>query len=170
MTLPLTAAATVLLLTLAAPYVDVPRPLTPLQALWVVALAAALVPALRGARRRVAIWRVLWLVPLTTMPVLGLAYWYWATGNARWQTTAVTALAFSQVAHALGTGPLSSVRLVSAAAIAVAAHLALVYVPWLQGLLATVPLVAVDLRNCAFVSLTVFAAAAAETWVRRRAW
>ena len=167
MTLPLTAAASVMWLTLAAPFFGLPRPLTPLQALWIIVLTAAFVPLVPGARARGVIWRVLWLPLLMAALALGMEYWYWATGNARWRTVVFTTLACSQIVHAVTTRP-AGVRLVAAGAVAGVLQAAVVFVPWLPPVMGTAPLFAVDLRNCAIALIVVAVPIVCEGWLRGR--
>jgi Ca2+-transporting ATPase len=107
---------------------------------------------------------------------------YWAIdyGNAHWQTMVFTVLTLAQMAHVLAVrserlplwriGLLSNLPLLGAVLLTVGLQLAIIYVPWLQGVFKTQALSAGELGICfgaaAVVGLTV---EMEKAWRRRRA-
>lgn len=120
---------------------------------------------------------VLWVGMLMAALTVGIGYWYWQAGDARWQTVVFTTLALSQMAHVLAIrssteslvrrGLLSNPLLAGAVALTVALQMALIYAPALQQVFSTVPLSTIDLLRCAGVAGAVFLAVEAEKWVLR---
>jgi Ca2+-transporting ATPase len=109
---------------------------------------------------------------------LGLGYWYWQAGDARWQTVVFTTLALSQMAHVLAikasteslvrTGLLSNPLLTGAVVLTIALQLALIYVPAARAVFSTLPLSAADLGLCTGAGAVIVLAVECEKWVIRR--
>jgi Ca2+-transporting ATPase len=182
---------------LLAPVIGMPLPLLPLQILWInlvtdglPALALGLEPAERSTMERPphrpneSIFarglglRVLGLGLLTGAASLGVGFGYWATGQAGWQTMVFTTLTLAQMALALTlrsdrdslfrVGLLKNKPLLGAVALTVALQLALIYLPFLQGIFHTTPLAAGDLLLSLGLSALVLAVVEGEKWLRRR--
>ena len=186
-----------LLIMLVAPIAGMPLPLVPLQILWInlvtdgpTALTLGVEPPEPGVMHRPprppreSIFaqglgrHVLWVGALMAAMTLGLGYWYWASGDAAWQTVVFTTLAFSQMAHVLAIrsstaslfeiGLLSNPYLAGAVVLTIGLQLMLVYVGPLQSVFSTVPLAAVDLAACVAVAAVIFIAVEGEKWLIRR--
>jgi Ca2+-transporting ATPase len=184
-------------LMLVAPLLGMPLPLLPLQILWInlvtdgpPALTLGVEPAEQGVMHRPphppneSVFarglgqHVLWVGILMGALTLGLGYWYWQAGDARWQTMVFTTLAFAQMAHVMAIrsetqstfqiGLLSNGWLAAAVATTLVLQLGVVYVPALNGIFDTVPLSAAGLALCALVASVVFMAVEFEKWTRRR--
>jgi Ca2+-transporting ATPase len=182
---------------LLAPIVGMPLPLLPLQILWMnlvtdglPALALSVEPAERQVMRRPPRapseslfarglgWKIVWVGLLMSLLVLGLGFWLWSSGDPRWRTIIFTTLTFAQMANVLAirserdllfqVGPLSNKPLLGAVALTVALQLAVVYVPFLQGIFSTQPLTWSELALTAALSAVVFLAVEAEKLALRR--
>ena len=192
----LTTNSSELWLMLVAPLAGMPLPLLPLQILWInlvtdgpTALMLGLEPAERGVMQRPprppgeSIFadglgrHIIWVGMLMAALTVGIGYWYWRAGDARWQTVVFTTLALSQMAHVLAIrssteslvqrGLRSNPWLAGAVALTVALQMALIYVPALQQVFSTMPLSTIDLLRCAGVASTIFLAVETEKWLLR---
>jgi Ca2+-transporting ATPase len=182
---------------LLAPLLGMPLPLLPLQILWVnlvtdglPAVALGVEPAERQTMRRspysphASIFgrglgvHALWVGLLLALLALGGGYLSWRSGSQTWQTMVFTTLTLGQMAHVLAIrsehdslfriGLLSNRPLLGAVGLTVLLQLALLYVPFLQGVFETVPLSAADLAVSLALSGVVFWVVEVEKWVRRR--
>ena len=187
-----------LFLMLVGPLFGMPLPLLPLQILWVnlvtdglPGLALAVEPGERGIMERGpykptesvfsrGIGRdILWVGALMGIVSLALGYVYWlADPEGPWRTIVFTTLTLSQMGNALATrssldpiwriGLLSNRLMVLAVALTFALQMALLYVPFLQGIFSTVALTLWDLGVSLVVSLIVMAAVEAVKIVREK--
>ena len=182
---------------LLAPFLGMPLPLLPLQLLWInlvsdgpPALALGVEPAERDAMRRPPrapeeslfgrgiAYHIIWVGLLMGLVSLGAGYWYWSGLHPAWQTLVFTNLALSQMANVLAVrserDPLwriglgSNKPLLGAVALTVVLQLAVVYVPFLQGVFHTTPLSLVDLLVCLALASIVFWAVELAKWLKRR--
>jgi Ca2+-transporting ATPase len=182
---------------LLAPFLGMPLPLLPLQILWInlvtdgpPALALSVEPAERDTMRRSPYHpsenifgrgmgrHIIWVGLLMALISLGLGYWYWRTDHASWQTMVFTTLALSQLGHVLAVrsgrdslfriGLLSNTPLSGAVALTVVLQLAVVYVPFLQGVFTTIALSAGDLALSLVLSTLVFWGVELEKLLMRR--
>jgi Ca2+-transporting ATPase len=185
-------------LMLAAPLCGMPLPLLPLQILWInlvtdglPALALGVEPAEHDIMRRPpyppgeSIFarglgrHVIWVGLLMGAISLGIGYWYWRTGDPKWQTMVFTTLTFSQMAHVMAIrsehhslfrlGLLSNKALLGAVLLTVLLQLAIVYLPALQSFFKTIALPVSDIALTVGLSLVVFIAVEIEKrMVQRR--
>ena len=182
---------------LLAPVIGMPLPLLPLQILWMnlvtdgpLALALAVEPAERDTMRhppydpdesildKVMVRHVLWVGALMSLVSLTVGYWGWNTNRATWQTILFTTLTLSQVGHVLAIrsrrdslfriGLLSNKPLLLAMLVTVILHLAVIYLPVLQGFFKTVSLSFPELALALALSTVVFWSVELEKWFRRR--
>lgn len=182
---------------LLAPFLGMPLPLLPLQILWInlvsdgpPALALGVEPAERDTMRRspyhpnkhILSWgmgrHVIWVGLLMGLVSLGVGYWYWYTAHLNWHTMIFTTLTFSQMGHVLGIrsgqdslfriGLLSNTPLLGAVALTVVLQLAVVYVPFLQGVFTTIALSVGDLALSLALSTVAFWAVELEKLLMRR--
>lgn len=115
------------------------------------------------------------LIGLVTVVLQG-----WAISNdfGHWQTMAFTVLAFSQLGHVVAIrsntrsifelGLLSNKPMIVALIVTVGLQLAVIYVPFLNGLFKTSPLSFAELAITVAASTVVFFAVEVEKWIRRR--
>jgi Ca2+-transporting ATPase len=193
----LTGNAGELWVILLAPFLGMPLPLIPLQILWVnlladglLALALSVEPPereimQRSPRRptesifsRGVGWGIVWVGLLLGVILLAIAYSYWSTGQATWQTMVFTTLALSRVGLAetmrserdslFRIGLLSNRPLLGAVALTVALQLIVIYSPVLQPIFQTTPLPARDLAISLGLSTVVFWAIELQKWFVRR--
>ncbi len=170
---------------LAAPFLGMPLPLTPLQILWVnlvtdgvPGLALTIEPAEpdtmsrpphppkenifgRGMARD-----ILWIGLLMGFISLGAGYWFWRIGSDAWQTMAFTTLTISQMGNALATrsdrytlsqiGPMTNKAMLGAVLLTFLLQLAVIYIPFLQQAFNTVPLTLAELGISFALSTVVF--------------
>ncbi len=168
-----------------APFVGLPIPLLPIHILWVnlvtdglPGLALAMEPGERGLMRRPprppqesvfahGLWQhIVWVGLLMGGVCIGVQAWAWKSGTAHWQTMVFTVLALSQLGHALAIrserdslftqGIASNLSLAGAVVLTLALQLAVIYVPWLNGIFHTQPLSAGELGLCLALSCIVF--------------
>jgi len=95
-----------------------------------------------------------------------MGYWAWATGHSTWQTMVFTTLTLSQMGNALAVrserdslfriGLFSNKPLLGAVLLTFVLQLAVVYVPFLQGVFKTVALPPGDLVISLLLSTVVF--------------
>jgi P-type Ca2+ transporter type 2C len=182
---------------LLGPVLGLPLPLLPLQILWLnlvtdglPALALSVEPPERDvmtrAPRRASetllgegmLRHIGWVGLLIGGVALGLGAWGWQHGNPAWQSMVFTSLALLQLGHVLairverasvlGRLFFTNRPLLGSALLLVALQLAVVYVPVLQDVFATVPLSATELLSCLAASSVVFWAVEAEKQLRVR--
>jgi Ca2+-transporting ATPase len=182
---------------LLAPLIGMPLPLLPLQILWVnlvtdglPALALSAEPAERDNMQRPphppnehifarGLGRhILWVGMLMGLVVLGVGYSYWRAGQPQWQTMMFLTITLAQMAHVLAIrsehdslfrmGLWSNRPLLGAVTLTFALQLALVYVPFLQEVFATVALSGRDLTIGLAASSIVFWGVEIEKWTMRR--
>jgi P-type Ca2+ transporter type 2C len=183
---------------LLGPLLGLPVPLLPLQILWInlvtdglPALALSVERPERDAMARPPCrsWENLlgdgmllhigWVGLLIGGLSLGLGLWDWRTGNQAWQSMIFTTLALLQIAHVLairvertsvlGRAFFANRALVGSVVLLAALELAVLYVPWLQAVFATVPLSGTELLGCVILSSVVFWAVEADKLLRRHA-
>lgn len=181
----LTGNAGELWVILLAPFFGLPLPLIPLQILWInlladglLALALSVEPAERKVMRRPprppdesifdrGVGRgILWIGLLLGLVLLAIAYSYWSTGQASWQTMVFTTLALSRMGMAesmrsdrdslFRIGLLSNRPLLGAVVLTFGLQMAVVYVPFLQTVFQTTALSTVDLAISVALSAIVF--------------
>ena len=181
---------------LLAPLAGMPLPLLPLQILWInlvtdglPGLALSVEPAERDTMRRPpydpqeSIFgqglgrHVAWVGLLMGLVSLAMGYWTWRSGWEHWQTMLFTTLTLSQMGHALAVrsraslfkvGLLSNRALLGAVLFTFALQMAVVYVPFLQGLFKTQALSAGELLLSLVLSTVVFWGVEVEKWLMRR--
>ncbi len=182
-----------------APLFLLPIPLLPIHILWVnlvtdglPGLALAAEPAEPGLMQRPprppteslfadGMWQhILGFGLLIAGLCLGVQYWAIADGNAHWQTMVFTVLTLAQMAHVLAVrserlplwriGLRSNLPLLGAVLLTVFLQLAIIYVPWLQGVFKTQALSLVELGVCFAAAGVVGVAVELEkAWRRSRA-
>jgi len=168
-----------------APFLGLPIPLLPIHILWVnlvtdglPGLALAMEPEERGLMRRPprppqesvfahGMWQhIVWVGLLMGGVCIAVQAWAWRSGAAHWQTMVFTVLVLSQLGHALAIrserdslftqGIASNLSLAGAVALTLALQLAVIYVPWLNGIFHTQPLSVAELGTCFALSCIVF--------------
>jgi len=123
---------------------------------------------------------ILWVGILMGAVALGVGYWAFLAGLdlATWRTMVFTTLTMAQMGNALAIrathdslwqiGLFSNRLMVFAVVATFLLQLALIYVPFLQGIFRTVALTPSQLAISLLTSLTVLVAVEAVKWVRRR--
>ncbi|MCB0060672.1 MAG: cation-translocating P-type ATPase [Caldilineaceae bacterium] len=123
---------------------------------------------------------ILWVGALMGVVSLGVGWWAFLNGldTATWRTMVFTTLTIAQMGNALAIrathdslweiGLFSNRLMVFAVITTFLLQLALIYVPFLQGIFSTVALTGTQLAISLLVSLTVLVAVEAVKWVRRR--
>mgnify|MGYP001176426392 CR=1 FL=1 len=169
-----------------APFLGLPIPLLPIHILWVnlvtdglPGLALAVEPGERGLMRRPprppgesvfarGMWQhIVWVGLLLGGVCIAVQAWAHASGNAHWQTMVFTVLALSQLGHAMAIrserdslftqGLGSNPALLATVVLTLGLQLAVIYVPWLNGIFHTQPLTFGELVLCLALSCVVFA-------------
>ena len=193
----LTGNAGELWVILLAPFLGMPLPLIPLQILWVnlladglLALALSVEPSERKIMRRPprhpnesvfghGVGRgIIWIGLLLGLILLAVAYRYWSTGQASWQTMVFTTLALSRVGMAeamrsdrdslFRIGLLSNKPLLGAVVLTFSLQMAVIYIPGLQAVFQTTSLSAIDLLISFALSIFIFGAIELEKSLIRR--
>ena len=182
---------------LIGPFLGMPLPLLPLQILWVnlvtdglPGLALTVEPADKNTMKRPpyktsesifgrGLGRdVLWVGLLMGIVSLALGYWEWSVGLEYWQTMVFTTLTLAQMGNVLATrsekdslfeiGLLSNKPLLGAVALTFLLQMAVVYVPFLQGVFKTVALPMEALIESLILSSLVFWTIELVKWRARR--
>jgi P-type Ca2+ transporter type 2C len=181
---------------LVAPLVGMPLPLLPLQILWInlvtdglPGLAMTVEPAEKDIMKRPpynpresvfsrGMGRdIIWIGLVLAAVSLGMGYWAWSVNDPAWQTMIFTTVTLSQMGNALAlrsdrdslfkVGLFSNKFLLGSVVLTVALQLAVIYVPFLQGIFSTVGLSARDLAISLGLSAVVFAAVEIFKWFLR---
>ena len=179
-----------------APFLGLPIPLLPIQILWInlvtdglPGLALAAEPAEPDVMRRPprppgeSVFahglgaHALFVGLLMAAIALGTEAWAWHTDTAQWQTLVFTTLCFMQLGHVLAIrsertsllrqGLFSNAPLAAAVAFTVVLQLAVVYVPALNPVFATVPLSGAQLGGAVGAGIAILAVVEVEKWWRR---
>jgi Ca2+-transporting ATPase len=182
---------------LLAPFLGMPLPLLPLQILWInlvtdglPGLALTVEPAERNIMRRPPYQpnenifgrgmgrHVLWVGLLMGLVCLGIGLWAWRAGDPAWQTMLFTTLTLSQMGHALAIrsqrdslftiGLGSNRALLGSVLLTFWLQMAVVYLPFLQGIFKTKTLSLSQLAICLVLSTVVFWGVELEKWLLRR--
>ena len=159
---------------LIAPFLGMPLPLVPLQILWInlvtdglPSLALSVEPAERDVMRRPPRnpresifgqgmgWYIIWVGLLMAVASLGMGFWAWHRGDPGWQTMVFTVVTMSQLFQCLAVrssrdstftiGFHSNPALLGTFLLTLALQLAVIYLPFMQGVFRTVPLSPRDL-------------------------
>ncbi|MGB7817650.1 MAG: cation-translocating P-type ATPase [Ornithinibacter sp.] len=167
-----------------APFLGFPLPLLPLQILWInlvtdglPGLALAREPADPNVMKRPprppdesifahgVTWHIGWVGLLISGVSLGGLAWAWNSGADNWQTVVFTILVLAQLGHAMavrseslpsfGRRFATNRGLLGAVLLTIGLQLAVVYVPWLQGIFHTDALSAHQLVVCFALALLV---------------
>jgi Ca2+-transporting ATPase len=171
---------------LIGPFIGMPLPLLPLQILWInlvtdglPGLALAEEKGERGIMKRSPFnpkesifsrglgTQIIWIGVLLGLVSLGVGYVYWKQDpGGVWRTMIFTTLVLAQMGNALATrsfvdplykiGVFSNRLMVGAVLLGLLLQLALIYVPFLQGVFKTKPLSAQELLVCLAASVVVF--------------
>jgi Ca2+-transporting ATPase len=109
---------------------------------------------------------------------LAMGFWAWETGRETWQTMLFTTLTLSQMGNALALrsrhdslfkiGLFSNMALLGAVLLTFVLQLAVVYLPFLQGLFKTQALPVSELLISLVLSTVVFWGVELEKWFLRR--
>ena len=186
-----------ILVVILAPFLGMPLPLLPLQILWLnlltdglLGLGLSVEPAERNVMQRPPIAResnifgdgigrqIFWVGFLIGLVALAVGYAAWQSNQAHWQTLVFTTLAFLQIGQALAVrsfrdsvfqiGPWSNKLLLGMVVLVFGLQLAVVYVPFLQDIFATVPLSMEELALSLGLGTLVFWGIELEKWLIRR--
>jgi Ca2+-transporting ATPase len=186
-----------ILVVILAPFLGMPLPLLPLQILWLnlltdglLGLGLSVEPAERNVMERPPIARdsnifgdgmgrqIFWVGLLIGLVALAVGYEAWQSNQTHWQTLVFTTLAFLQIGQALAVrsfrdsvfqiGPWSNKLLLGMAVLVFGLQLAVVYVPFLQDIFATVPLSTEELAISLGLGTLVFWGIELEKWLIRR--
>lgn len=186
-----------ILVMLAAPFLGMPLPLTPLQILWVnlvtdglPGLALTVESAEPSTMRRPphppneSIFArglakdVIWIGILMAILSLGGGFLFWRAGSENWQTVLFTTLVLAQMGNVMAlraerasvfkVGLFSNKYMVGAVLLMIALQMAVVYVPFMQNVFNTRPLNAPEMAVSFGLGLVLFLAAEFVKWLRRR--
>lgn len=181
----------------AAPFLGMPLPLLPIQILWVnlmtdgiPALALSAEPPETDVMRRMPVkpnenifgrgvgGHILWVGILMAAVCLGAGFVYWRAGNPAWQTVVFNVICLSSLSHVMAirserhslfrAGLFSNKPLLVSVSLTFALQLAVIYIPFFQGLFNTVSLSLKDMMISIFLSSIIFAAVEIEKWSIRR--
>ncbi len=182
---------------LLGPFFGLPLPLTPLQILWVnlvtdglPGLALTIEPAERNTMNRPPYSpqenifgrgmgiAILWVGLLMGAVSLAVGIFFYNAGRENWQTMIFTTLTMAQMGNALATrstrdtlleiGIFSNKAMLGSVLLTFLLQLAVIYVPFLQGIFNTVPLAPVNLLLSLGMSAVVFAAIEIVKVISRR--
>jgi Ca2+-transporting ATPase len=170
---------------LAAPLLGMPLPLLPLQILWINLVTDGLPSLALSVERpehdvmkrppndsRGSIFgqglgfHIVWVGLLMAAAALGMGYWAWRNGDPGWRTMVFTTVTLSQLFHTLvirsfrvsifKLGFFSNPALAGTILVTLSLQMAVVYVPFLQGVFKTVAMSPRDLLISFLLSFTVF--------------
>jgi len=176
-----------------------PMPLLPIHLLWInlvtdglPGLALAGENAERGVMQRSprspqegifahGLWQhVVWAGLLMGGLCVLVQSWALESGSPHWQSMVFTVLTLSQLGHVLAVrsereslfsqGLLSNKPLLVVVVLSVGLQMAVLYVPWLNGVFKTSPLSALELMICFLLSGVLFVAVEIEKVMVRRGW
>ncbi len=192
----LTCNASEIAVMIIGPLVGMPIPLLPLQILWMnlvtdglPALALGIEPAEDDVMKRPprsasetifgggVTQYIIVFGSLVAALSLVVGWWAWRNDDPAWQTMLFTTLIFGQLALALevraekrslfSIGLLSNRAMLFAVVTGIAAHMALVYVPFFQTVFGTNPLGATDLLVSLAAAIAILVAAELGKWWQR---
>ena len=184
------------LVMLIGPFLGMPLPLLPLQILWMnlvtdgfPALALSVEPAERNVMHRPpypptenifsrGMGRdIIWIGLLMAIISLGVGYLSWQAENAAWQTQVFTTLTLAQMGLALATrserdslfqiGLRSNQAMLGAVVLTLLLQLAVIYIPFLQGIFETTALSLLELTISLGLAALPFAAVEIQKWFSR---
>lgn len=193
----LTSKGGLISIILLAPLVGMPIPLIPIQILWInlvtdglPGLAYAAEPAeeniLQRPPRRTDEtiftkslgFHIFWVGLLMATICLSIQAWAIHIGNDKWPTMVFTVLCISQMGQAMAIrsdlkslfqqGVFGNKQLVFAVLLTFALQMAVIYVPFLQGIFYTKSLTVIELLICIGLSSIVFWTVELEKWIKRR--
>ncbi len=182
---------------LAAPFMGMPMPLSPIQILWInlvtdglPGLALTIEPSERSIMKRPPILQktnifgrglgrdVLWIGLLMGFVSLITGFFYWKGGTESWHTIVFTTLTMAQMGNALAIrsqrdslftiGLLSNPAMLGSVLLTFALQLAVIYVPFLQNIFDTTALSLPELLISLGAGSIVFIAIEIVKWVSRR--
>lgn len=180
-----------------APFLGMPLPLLPLQILWInlvtdglPALALSVEAAERDTMRRPPYkpsegifsrglgWHILWVGVLMGVISLGAGFVYWRASHAEWQTMVFTTVTLAQMGHVLAlrvsrdsvfrAGLFANRLLMGAIVLTVLSQMAVIYLPFLQGIFKSVSLTPGQLLLSLALSSAIFWGVEIEKWLSRR--
>ncbi|HEY9089361.1 MAG TPA: cation-translocating P-type ATPase, partial [Anaerolineaceae bacterium] len=182
---------------LAAPFLGMPLPLTPLQILWVnlvtdglPGLALTLETAEPSTMRRKphspnenifarGLGRdVIWIGAVLALLSLLAGFIYWRAGAEGWQTMVFTTLTLAQMGNVMAlrtdhesvfrVGLFSNKYMTGAVLLTILLQLAVIYLPFLQNIFSTTPLTVAQLSVSFGLGMVLFFAVELVKWLRRR--
>lgn len=182
---------------LAAPFMGMPMPLSPIQILWInlvtdglPGLALTIEPSERSIMKRPPILQktnifgrglgrdVLWIGLLMGLVSLLTGFFFWKGGGESWHTIVFTTLTMAQMGNALAIrsqrdslftiGLLSNPAMLGSVLLTFALQLAVIYVPFLQNIFDTTALTLAELLISFGAGSIVFIAIEIVKWVSRR--
>jgi Ca2+-transporting ATPase len=182
---------------LAAPFLGMPLPLTPLQILWVnlvtdglPGLALTVESAEPSTMRRPphppdeSIFArglgkdVIWIGAVLAILSLAGGYLFWRGGSENWQTVLFTTLTLAQMGNVMALrseresvfklGLFSNRYMIAAVLLTIALQMVVIYVPFMQNVFETRPLNPAELAVSFGLGLVLFFAVEFVKWLRRR--
>ena len=182
---------------LAAPFLGMPLPLSPIQILWInlvtdglPGLALSVEPGERDTMQRRPYppnenvfarglgSSVLWIGALMGFVSLLMGFIFWQRGSELWHTAVFTTLTLSEMGYVMAIrskrdslfsiGIFSNLPLLGAVVLTTLLQLAVIYVPFLQDIFETQALPLPDLLQCIAAASTLFFAVEIQKWVARR--
>ena len=186
-----------ILVMLAAPFLGMPLPLTPLQILWVnlvtdglPGLALTVESAEPSTMRRPphapneSIFArglakdVVWIGALLAVLSLAGGILFWRAGSENWQTVIFTTLVLAQMGNVMALrserasvfkiGFFSNKYMIGAVVLMIVLQMAVIYLPFMQNVFETRPLNAAELAVSFGLGLVLFIVAELVKWLRRR--